>query len=92
MKLISNILRDARKSAGMTQLRLGTMLRQPLDNSVLARFEAGSRVPTPAHVLEIGDALGGELNVREALEATLRERHPMIEAAGWTIRVEDKSP
>lgn len=82
MKLVSQRLKNARKTAGMTQLELS--LQSGVSQNMITYIEQGKRGPTLRTVLKLCEALGISISDlidsdssqavdREAVKAEIRE-------------------
>lgn len=52
------ILRELRKAAGLSQGQLGQRVNKPMQIQAIARYEAGSTLPTLDVLTRLADALG----------------------------------
>lgn len=59
-RVIGDRIRDARRSAGLSQVQLGE--RVGLDHKTIHRYETAQRAPTITELLLIADALGTPLS------------------------------
>lgn len=60
-KTVGEIIREARKSAGMTQEEVAEKLG--ISRSVIAKYETGAISPTIDRLIEIMDAIGIQFNI-----------------------------
>ena len=74
--IFAETLRKLREEKGLSQKQLGKIMF--VNNSTIARWENGSRLPDAAMILRIADTLGADVNTLLRLAAQSEERPNVI--------------